>query len=44
MFWIVWGLPVMSVGDQIVSSAFHTPHKEMVKNAFKTYLVTEEKE
>lgn len=33
----------MSVGDQIASSAFQIPHQEMVENAFKTYLVTEEK-
>ena len=34
MLRIVWGLGMMSVGDQISSSAFQTPHKEMVENAF----------
>lgn len=34
MLWIVWGLPMTSVGDQIASLAFQTPHKEMVENAF----------
>lgn len=29
--------------DQIASSAFQTLHNEMVENAFKTYLVTEER-
>lgn len=43
MFWIVWDLPVISVGDQIASSAFQTLHNQMVENAFKTYLVTEER-
>lgn len=34
MLWVVWGLPMMSFGDQIASSAFQTPHKEMLENAF----------
>lgn len=31
VLWIVWGLPMMPVGDQL---AFQNPHKEMVENTF----------